>query len=583
LRTRQPPRVWGALLVGAGALALVSWLAYPAVQARLSTLWRGDALHDGRLQLWARVLPFWREFPVWGAGYGTFTYLELLGRQPGQDRSLYYDHADNDYVQLLVEGGAVGLALALLAVLLLYRSGVREVLQGKVTRLTGLALGGLFALTTVVVHSFFDYGLHVPAVTLLAAAIAAQLTGLRARKPSQAPSLQGYPVTDRQLPLGRLAPLLGVAAALAVAFVLVHEGWCADKAEQYRLAAEHCKSLPGETAQERRRTYLQAAVALAPDNALLQLELAEAYHDAFERTETVLASQAQVRRACEIAWVGSGLAMAAQPTPLQLPWTLGLVLRDAAGRETDRLALGRSQELYLKPSLRYFVRARNLCPLFGHTHVRLATYAGIMARADSRELYLRRAARLLPHDERIWFVCGVRALEEGQPEQAWPCWRRCLECSPRYLKQVMAGSSQQLTPQDLVKKVLPADPLLIYQAAQLLADQPNTAATQEALLDAALQLFEQQAGTLTIVAEYARARCHQLLGHTPQALQAYKEVVERAPEKTAWRYEFIQLLLESGRVQEARRELVRLLQQEPGNRAANDLYNKVLELIAAGQ
>src|SRR5262249_15548648 len=72
-RARRPARVWGAILVGAGAAALVAWLAFPAVAARVGTLWRGAALEDGRLMLWTRVLPLWRDFPVWGSGYGTFT------------------------------------------------------------------------------------------------------------------------------------------------------------------------------------------------------------------------------------------------------------------------------------------------------------------------------------------------------------------------------------------------------------------------------------------------------------------------------------------------------------------------------
>jgi O-antigen ligase/tetratricopeptide (TPR) repeat protein len=525
-RSRQSPRVWGTALVCAAAVGLVCWLALQAVQARLATLWRGDALVDSRLDLWTRLLSLWHDFPLWGTGYGTLHHVEPLTRAPGEVHNFVYDYADNDYVQLLIEGGSIGLLLAIAAAVLVYYRGSRAFLTAKSARTADLVLGSLFAWTTVTVQSSFSYGLHVPAITVLATIIAAQLTGAGIK--------QLLPVSQRvagatSRPLaGRFALVLGMVVAATVAFALTWEGWRAARVERYRLAAEHCKMSPDPAAQERRRMYLEAAVGLAPDNAQLHLELAEAYHDAFERRE------------------------------------------------------GHAHAGHLKTALAHFVRARDLCPLLGQCHVRLAAHAATMVRADGRQLYLRRAARLMPDDDRVWFVYGAQLLADGQAEQAWPCWRCCLQCSPRYLRPVLVASCQRLAPAEVVSRVMPAEPLLLCRATLLLSELPNSAAAQQAFLAAAVRLFEERPDLVTAETWYVRARCHQSSGQTGLALQSYREALNRDPSKSAWRYEFIQQLVAAGQLPEARRELLMLLQEEP-NHAARDLYQKVLQRIAEGE
>jgi O-antigen ligase/tetratricopeptide (TPR) repeat protein len=576
-RTRQPPRVWGGLLVAAAAAALVAWLSFQAVEARVGTLWRGEALEDARLKVWARVLPLWLEFPVWGTGFGTFVHVEPLSRAPGHARTIHYDHADNDYLQLLIEGGGVGLALALIGIAFLYRGGCRNYLRQRNARAASLSLGALFAVTAVVVHSFFDYGLHIPAIALLAATVAALATGARKAAPDAAPA----PQAEAALTLGGLAPVVGAVGAVVLGLVLVQEGWCAAAAERYRLAAELCKPSDDVAVQARRRQYLRDAVALAPDDARLRLELAEAYHDAFEASEARHTRRARARQAS--AAVGGGHSLGAlAPTPLAaLTWGAALAQTDAAVQQSERRAREQDWAEYLQPSLECQVRARDLCPLLGQPHVRLATYAGRLAQSDGRAAYLRRAARLLPHDERIWFVCGARALDEGEPEEAWRCWRRSLECSPRYLVPIVTQGSQNLTPAELVAKVVPADPLLLYQAARTLDERAEAGAARRALLQAAIDQFAQHAPT-TPDGLHARAHSYQQLGQTQQAIRAYRDLVEQAPENSAWRFEYAQLLHQSGRLSEARRELADLLRQDPGHSAARSLHRTLVEQLTEG-
>src|SRR5262249_45531338 len=158
-RSRRLPRLGPALLIACGALGLVTWFGFRAVEARLATLWQGDALQEDRLGMWTRTLPLVKDFPVWGTGLGTFPYVAPLGRGPAADATLFYQHAHNEYLQALVEGGLARLALSVAAVALVFGLGGRAFRHYQDRPAAGLVLGALFGLATVVVHSFVDFGL----------------------------------------------------------------------------------------------------------------------------------------------------------------------------------------------------------------------------------------------------------------------------------------------------------------------------------------------------------------------------------------------------------------------------------------
>jgi tetratricopeptide (TPR) repeat protein len=320
-----------------------------------------------------------------------------------------------------------------------------------------------------------------------------------------------------------LAPVVGAGAALAVGLVLVAEAWKAEGAERYRLAAVRCKGATDPAARDRQRAYLRAATALEPGDSALQIELARAYHDEFER--------------------GGATAV------------------------TD----------YLRPSLRGYLRARALCPLGYEAHLRLAAHVRDLARSDGISSYLDRARVLRPYDARVWYLCGAREAAAGRPGPAWQCWRRSLECSDDFLPSILEESARALSGEEIADHVIPERSALLVQAAALLEARPDGAASARPLLGKALRLLESRAGPLSAEELHAKARAHRALGQAAEARQAYEALLAREPR---WRYEFVQLLYEEGQLPEARRELVILLEQEPANAPARDLYRAVLRDLA---
>src|SRR5262249_32708870 len=119
---------------------------------------------------------------------------------------------------------------------------------------------------------------------------------------------------------------------------------------------------------------------------------------------------------------------------------------------------------HLVPALRCFLQARDLCPLLPEPQRCLANNADQLARADSRLVYLGRAALVIPYDPGLWFMCGEACLEK-QPDQAWKHWKRCLESSNIFLSLILEKSAARLGPHDIRELILPPNPSLLLEAA----------------------------------------------------------------------------------------------------------------------
>jgi len=89
------------------------------------------------------------------------------------------NEAHNDYIQLLVETGAVGFALMLWFLVRFYRNAARK-LQTWDTSVNGaISLVAVLGCTGILIHSFLDFNLQIPAN----ASLFYTLTVLGAAKP----------------------------------------------------------------------------------------------------------------------------------------------------------------------------------------------------------------------------------------------------------------------------------------------------------------------------------------------------------------------------------------------------------------
>jgi len=164
------------MLVGIGAVAAIG------LQQGLGR-WLATSQHElawnDRLMVYARSWELWHRFPWAGTGLGSFRDAFSLVA-PRELTGASYWHAHNDYLEALVTVGVVGAVLLAVAVAVSVGRLARGLRDEKRTENRAAALAALGALTAVAVHSFFDFGLSMPAnVATLAIVVGAALAARR--------------------------------------------------------------------------------------------------------------------------------------------------------------------------------------------------------------------------------------------------------------------------------------------------------------------------------------------------------------------------------------------------------------------
>lgn len=149
-----------AVAVGVATLvAIVPAVAATEKPAQFITSRLGEA-RDDRTMFWTASLTAARENPVFGSGPGTYRgVLEDRGRW----LIVFYVH--NEYLQILAETGAVGLAATLVAIAVLAGwAWRRRPPAGSAARIVWAA--GFAACAAFCVHGFFDFMWRMPAVVI---------------------------------------------------------------------------------------------------------------------------------------------------------------------------------------------------------------------------------------------------------------------------------------------------------------------------------------------------------------------------------------------------------------------------------
>jgi O-antigen ligase len=155
-------------ILAAVIFAAVVLAAWDQLEERFAAL---EEDHISRLSVWQDSLGIVRDYPVLGTGLGTFenAYMRYQTTMP----RFLFDHAHNDYVELVTDTGVVGLLLgmgmALVFVRMVFRRWRRK--HGMFGKCIGA--GGLASVVAIAVHSFTDFNLHIPANALLFAVISA--------------------------------------------------------------------------------------------------------------------------------------------------------------------------------------------------------------------------------------------------------------------------------------------------------------------------------------------------------------------------------------------------------------------------
>jgi O-antigen ligase len=134
----------------------------------------------GRLEIWRNTVPIVRDFPIVGIGGGTFADVMLLYQRT--ERGVLFNHAHNEYLQLLTEGGVLLFALVVIGCSAAIHVA-RTQLRHDVGPERWMRVGACAAVIGVATQSVWETGLRAPANLLLAAMVAGlALSDPRARR-----------------------------------------------------------------------------------------------------------------------------------------------------------------------------------------------------------------------------------------------------------------------------------------------------------------------------------------------------------------------------------------------------------------
>jgi O-antigen ligase len=112
------------------------------------------------------------------AGWGLATFRDVYPQFRTFYSNFAVDYAHDDYLQLLVETGVLGGLVTLWFLVIVFRNSLRKIKNNSDTD-GAVALAALLGITGILIHSFFDFNLQIPAN----AAIFYVLCGVAALEP----------------------------------------------------------------------------------------------------------------------------------------------------------------------------------------------------------------------------------------------------------------------------------------------------------------------------------------------------------------------------------------------------------------
>lgn len=130
----------------------------------------------GRLQITQDSLHMFLHHPLLGTGMGTFE--TAYPRYQTHYVSRIVNHAHDDYVELLSDGGILGAAFGLAFLVIIYRKGIRHLRRAATPLTRSLYAGGLVSCAGLLAHELVDFNLHIPSNAIIFLILSALTTSV---------------------------------------------------------------------------------------------------------------------------------------------------------------------------------------------------------------------------------------------------------------------------------------------------------------------------------------------------------------------------------------------------------------------
>ena len=398
---------WGILLVG---LILGAIVPNP-LQQRILAVGTKDPYAFTRQDIWKNSLQRIADRP-WGVGLGIYKYTSFRYRFPIEGSIARFakraESAHNDYLQMAVELGVVGLVTFLVGLGFLgweiretLRLGLEPWERGVVIGLSGGILG-------ILTHGAVDAVFHEPAIVLLVCLFAGLILVLRRMRSSGSFSIVEVPFAYRP---ARAVLIVVLAALLGMLVIRPAAAWYAfDQGEREMAVGRVDHALD----------WYQWATYIDPGIS--------SYHDAVAATQVHLFRQSGAAQRLHQAASELQIALELNPLDARLANQLGnlfVFLADQAPTSAERQAL-------LEQAEKHYEQASHLDPYSPFNYFELGKLRRTQGRVPEAMALFKRATSFEPNFLPARLSLAELLLTTGQRERAASEYTEILNIKERY-------------------------------------------------------------------------------------------------------------------------------------------------------
>ena len=494
------------------AFACILYIGFDAVYDRMTTLSDLDKAQGGRGQIIKDIFTAWTRFPWLGTGLGTHSVVYPMF--DGSINPRMAGHAENEYAQAIEETGLIGFLFLALFGVLAWRAFVHNIRQ-KDALIQAASYGLGFGLLAVLLHSFTDFGQHLPANAFLTAIFCALLLSLA--RISRQSSPESVVAAPRRI--ARVA--LGVASLLIIGSSWTGLIFQADKA---RIAAAHWT----KTSQVEKQ--LEEISWQGSD---------EEFVDLLTSAEAAVEAQAGNARSRHWLSVYRWYSISridpntgdVRVLPETIQWTRQIVAD-------------------LK-------QACLLCPTFGPSYSVLGELQDKVLGDPDGAGHIRTGYRLAPCDATACFAAACLDAREGRVQQAAERLSRAVELNGKYFDEAVLICLNSLHDPNLALNLAGDDVWRLSRAANQLADwDPNDDSMYKKALAYTRTKLEslsrQPEVTSGVLASLARIYSQE--DEIDAAIIHYGRALDLDYGQVHWRCQMARLLADQNQISEAIRQ-----------------------------
>jgi O-antigen ligase len=180
-------RTWVIVVLLSVSLLMLVWIGTSGLWKTWGTLGNipADSSFKRRMEVNQDTWRASKDYPIWGSGLGTFeTVFPVYGtlgyaRRSGRIGLLRTTpHAEDDYVQTLLETGWVGLLTCLVGLVLFLKIAIKTYLTRRRRSISMPAMGACASIFAMLVHSTCDFNMRIDANVFLLVTIVAMVVSL---------------------------------------------------------------------------------------------------------------------------------------------------------------------------------------------------------------------------------------------------------------------------------------------------------------------------------------------------------------------------------------------------------------------